>query len=150
MQAAAGKLQIDLSNEQTLLGLDKARLREAVAAVLTGEGIRKAAISLAIVDDATIQPLNAQFLGHDYATDVLSFVLDEDDGLEGEVIVSAETAIATAARFGWRPDDELLLYVIHGTLHLVGYDDLTDEALSAMRAKERHYLALFGLEPRYD
>jgi probable rRNA maturation factor len=151
MQNANCKLQIEISDEQSLVEVDEARVREAVASILADEGYATAYVSIAIVDDATIRPLNARYLGHDYATDVLSFVLEQDDSkLEGEVIVSAQTAQASAERFGWRADDELLLYVIHGTLHLVGYDDLTEEALPAMRARERHYLSHFGLEPRYE
>ena len=151
MQNANCKLQIEISDEQSLIDVNEPRIREAVASILADEGYAAAYVSIAIVDDATIRPLNARYLGHDYATDVLSFVLEQDaDKLEGEVIVSAETAQASAERFGWHADDELLLYVIHGTLHLVGYDDLTDEALPAMRARERHYLNHFGLEPRYE
>jgi probable rRNA maturation factor len=151
MQNANCKLQIEISDEQSLVDVDEARIREAVTSILADEGYVAAVVSVAIVDDAAIRPLNARYLGHDYATDVLSFVLEQDDSkLEGEVIVSAETAHQRAARFGWRADDELLLYVIHGTLHLVGYDDLTDEALPVMRARERHYLSHFGLEPRYE
>ena len=56
---------------------------------------------------------------------MLSFVLEQGDGLEGEVVVGAETALRAAPQFGWSPHDELLLYVIHGTLHLVGHDDAT-------------------------
>ena len=83
-----------------------------------------ARISVAVVDDATIAVLNRQFLRHEGPTDVLSFLLEQDeDGLEGEVVVSAETARRTAPRFGWSEGEELLLYVIHGTLHLAGYDD---------------------------
>ena len=151
MQNAKCKLQIEISDEQSLVDVDEARIREVVTSILADEGYAAAYVSIAIVDDATIRPLNARYLGHDYATDVLSFVLEHDEGnLEGEVIVSAETAQRSAARFGWRAADELLLYLIHGTLHLVGYDDLTDEALPAMRARERHYLSHFGLEPRYE
>lgn len=151
MGGTDGTFRIDISDEQSLLAVDEPRLRQAIASILSGEGIRCATISVAIVDDAAIRPLNARYLGHDYATDVLSFVLEhEDDALEGEVIVSAETAQNAAGKFGWRAEDELLLYVIHGTLHLVGYDDLTDEALPKMRERERHYLSCFGLVPRYD
>ena len=115
------------------------------------EGIRRATISLAIVDDATIRPLNARYLGHDYATDVLSFVLEQsDEELDGEIIVSAETAASSAARFGWQAADELLLYVIHGALHLVGCDDLEPALQTRMRQREREHLAHFGLTPRYE
>jgi probable rRNA maturation factor len=151
LQKANCKLQIEIIDEQSMVEFDAARIREAVTSILADEGYVAAVVSVAIVDDAAIRPLNARYLGHDYATDVLSFVLEQQDGtLEGEVIVSAETAQQSAARFGWHADDELLLYIIHGTLHLVGYDDLTDEALPLMRARERHYLNHFGLEPRYE
>jgi probable rRNA maturation factor len=143
-------IRIDVADEQSLLEVDEPRLREAVKRVLAEEGIQEAAISLAIVDDAMIRPLNARYLGHDYATDVLSFVLEQSDQrLEGEIIVSAETAIRSAAGFGWQPADELLLYVIHGALHLVGCDDLDPQQQVQMRQREREHLAHFGLAPRY-
>jgi probable rRNA maturation factor len=144
-------IRIDIANQQSLLDLDRRRLRSAVKRVLTTEAVSQATISLAIVDDAAIRPLNARYLGHDYATDVLSFALDRSaESLEGEIIVSAETALRNAAQFGWQPADELLLYVIHGALHLVGYDDLAPELLSEMRQRERAHLAHFGLTPRYE
>ena len=73
---------------------------------------------------------------------MLSFVLERGEGfLDGEVVVSAETALRTAPRFGWSAAEELLLYVIHGTLHLAGYDDATPEQQAAMRGRETEYLA---------
>jgi probable rRNA maturation factor len=87
-------------------------------------------------------------LEHDYPTDVLSFVLEEADGhLEGEVIISADTAASNAAEIGWPASAEQLLYAIHGALHLVGYRDKSDEEVSCMRAAEKKYLSQFGLEP---
>ena len=168
---------IDIADRQTCLVLDEPRLREAVVRVLTEERIRMATISLALVDDAEIHRVNREFLGHDYPTDVISFRLDEDgsqesgvssrkiDGedlgmpvpqpstinpqphLEGELIVSTETALREAAAHGWSPHDEVLLYVVHGVLHLCGYDDLTDEARPAMRVREREVLAGWHLVP---
>ena len=70
-------IRVDITNEQSLLDINEARLREAIGRVLAEEGFGDATISLAIVDDATIRPLNARYLGHDYATDVLSFVLEQ-------------------------------------------------------------------------
>lgn len=144
-------IRVDITNEQSLLDIDEARLREALTQVLTAQGIRLATISLAIVDDAAIRPLNARYLGHDYATDVLSFVLEQSaERLEGEIVVSAETALHSAARFGWQAADELLLYVIHGALHLAGYDDLQPDLQFQMRQREREHLQHFGLTPRYE
>lgn len=142
---------IEITNQQTTLPVDEARICRAVEMILEDAAIREAQISVAIVDDPTIHTLNRQFLQHDEPTDVLSFVLEQSDGsLEGEVIVSADTAQTTAPQYGWEPASELLLYVIHGTLHLVGGLDATPEERAEMRARERTYLARFGLEPRYD
>jgi len=143
-------ITIEINNRQTLLAADSERLRGAVAAVLEEEGLKSAAINIAIVDDPTIHDLNRRFLNHDEPTDVISFPLDDADGIEGDVIVSADTAIRSAARYDWPPADELLLYVIHGTLHLVGYDDLDDASRAEMRSRERHYLAALGLQPKYE
>jgi probable rRNA maturation factor len=142
--------QIAITNKQ-VQPVDEERLLEAVRTILEEAGLSSATVSVAIVDDATIHRLNREFLQHDQPTDVLSFVLEKDrETLDGEVIASAETAAASAARFGWTTGDELLLYVIHGTLHLLGYDDREPEALAAMREQERHYLSVFGLNPQYE
>jgi probable rRNA maturation factor len=106
-----------------------------------------AAISLAVVDDDTIHELNQRHLEHDWPTDVLSFVLEDNgDHLDGEVILSADTAAAAAEELGNSAAQEQLLYVIHGTLHLVGYDDKSDADAREMRAAEARYLHEFGVE----
>jgi probable rRNA maturation factor len=141
-------IAIDVANEQSALPVDAGRLRRAVRVVLKDAAVRRARISLAVVDDPTIRRLNRRYLGHRCATDVLSFNLDDSAGiLDGEVIASADTAVAAAPRFGWRPEDELLLYVIHGALHLVGLLDGTDGQRARMRRQELECLARFGLEP---
>ena len=139
-------IAIHVANQQRL-PVDETPLRRAVRMILDDASIPAATVSLAIVDDPTIHELNRQYLRHDHATDVLSFLLERDEHrLEGEVVVSAETAERVAPQFGWSPGEELLLYVIHGTLHLVGYDDQTSRQRSAMRAQETAYLARFGLQ----
>jgi probable rRNA maturation factor len=69
--------------------------------------------------------------------------------LEGEVIVSAETAARRAPDFAWSPHDELVLYLVHGLLHLAGYDDLNPAEKRIMRRRERAILSLWGLTPEY-
>ena len=69
---------LDISDQQSLLAVDHDRLRTVVARVLTAEQIASAEISLALVDDAEIHRINREFLGHDYATDVISFVLNDE------------------------------------------------------------------------
>ena len=119
--------------------------------MLRGEGIGSGTISLALIDDPTMHELNLRYLQHDEPTDVLSFVLERHgDSLEGEVILSVDTAATACHRFGWTRDDELLLYAVHGALHLVGYDDGCPDDQRRMRQREAHYLAVWGLEARYE
>lgn len=136
-----------LANEQTTHPVDAERLQTAVRMVLEESPYDSAAISLAVVDDAAIHKLNRRYLDHDWPTDVLSFVLEaRDDHLRGEVVISADAAAAMAAEYGWTPDEEQLLYVIHGTLHLIGLDDQSPDDAARMRAAEREYLHKLGIE----
>jgi len=142
---------IEVADEQQSQAIDHARLKKAVRLVLKDAGVEQGEISIAIVDDARMHALNRQYLQHDYPTDVLSFVLEHDDmakSLDGEIIASADYAAREAPRYGWTTDDELLLYVIHGSLHLVGLDDQTAEGQAAMREAEAKYLSEFGLAQR--
>lgn len=146
-------LTIEVNNDQTAHPLDTRRLKRAVKQVLSEAGIKSGEISIGIVTDERMHVLNRQYLQHDYPTDVLSFVLDSDDqahSLDGEIIASADYAAREAERYGWPTDDELLLYVIHGCLHLVGHDDHTPDGRAAMREAETRHLAEFGLAHRFD
>lgn len=143
-------IEVEVVNEQRAVLVDAGRLHRAVLEVLKGESVTRGRISVAIVDDATIHDLNRRYLNHDEPTDVLSFVLDRSPGsVEGEIVASGEMAAATSGRFDWASEDELLLYVVHGALHLAGFDDATPAQRATMQAKERGYLAAFGLEPSY-
>ena len=139
--------QISIKNQQEAVPVDYARLREAARVVLEGEGEADARIGVALMDDASIHALNKRFLGHDEPTDVLSFPLSEPNAnrLAGELVIGAEVALAQAKERGHDVQEELALYVIHGLLHLCGYDDKADEAAREMRVRERHYLAALGL-----
>lgn len=147
----SGTIEVEINNRQTAVEADEQQIADTVRRVLRGEGVRSAVISVAVVDDPTIHRLNRQFLGHDYPTDVLSFPLDEQEGrLEGEVVVSAETAARQAERYGWPAAHELLLYLVHGSLHLAGHDDASEDQRRQMRRREAEYLAPLGLQPPYE
>lgn len=151
--------QIDISDNQDCLPLDADYLTEVVRKTLEAEQVAAASLSIAIVDNPTIHELNRQYLQHDYETDVLSFLLEETDNsqhtpeqprgtgkqIDGEVIVSAEYAQSLAADYDWAPLHELVLYIVHGVLHLCGYDDLTAEELPLMREREQAVFALLNL-----
>src|SRR3954469_16846653 len=133
--APAGGIAVEIASNQAFVAIDRANLAGLVGRVLRHEEIERASISLALVDDATIHRINRTHLGHDWPTDVISFVLSEaeDPELTGELVVSAEMARDTAAEVGAEATAELLLYVVHGLLHLCGYDDTTREASAEMR-----------------
>ena len=146
--AAAVEIVIEIANHQDCLRLDLRRLRTAVRRALRAARVAKARISVAVVDDATIARLNWRYLRHPGPTDVLSFLLDSRAGLEGEVIVSAEAALRSAPHFGLPPRDELILYAVHGTLHLAGYDDRTPQQSEEMRKRETEVLKSMEISPR--
>ncbi len=115
--------------------------------IMDDHGITQGELSIAMVDDSAIRKLNKQYLNHDYETDVISFVLDEDESLgrmDGQLIVSTDTAAREAVEANWSFEAELMLYVVHGTLHLVGYDDKDPAAILEMRSAETKYMARFG------
>lgn len=146
-------LVIEIAADSLDRTVDEARLITAVRQVLAQAGIRRGEVSVAVVTDPEMHALNRQYLEHDYPTDVLSFVLEFDPGegfLEGQIIASLDYAARQAERFGWVADDELLLYVIHGALHLTGHDDHTPAGRAAMRQAEAEHLARFGLQHRYE
>ncbi len=107
-----------------------------VAAVPEGE------LSLVFLTDEAIAELHADFLADPTPTDVITFEGDSDFGTAGEICVSADTAAAYAGRHGADFNTELTLYVIHGWLHLAGYDDLAPAKKRRMRAAEKRAMTL--------
>ena len=139
-------ITVDVTNDQTLLSVDDSRIRKAVKMILRDRAVEQGRIGVAVVDDAAITELHRKYLGQDEPTDVMSFPLERGEhSLEGEVIVSAETAALAAGWYEWPAEDELLLYVVHGTLHLVGFDDTTPQSKSEMRRQESMVLARMGV-----
>jgi probable rRNA maturation factor len=139
--------KVSIATPQEIVPIERARMREIVRAVLDGEDVKDAEISLAFVDNPTIHTLNKRYLDHDEPTDVLSFPLSEPNArkLMGELVLGVEVAQAEAGRRGHEVGAELALYVIHGLLHLCGYGDKTERDSAQMRERERHYLHLLGL-----
>ena len=140
-------IRVSIASPQDIVAIERARMRQTAIAVLDGEDIREAEISLAFVDNPTIHQLNQRYLQHDEPTDVLSFPLSEPNSrrLAGELVIGAQVAKAQAEARGHPVDAELALYVIHGLLHLCGYDDNTPAGGAVMHQRERHYLRQLGL-----
>ena len=105
-------------------------------------------LSVAVVDDATMAELHERFLGVAGPTDVLTFELDHDAAgrvSEGEVVICLGEATRQAAGRGHGVAEELLLYAVHGLLHLSGYDDRDADAYERMHAAEDDLLAKVGV-----
>ncbi|GEM_PF-256233 len=142
-------IKVHLADHQHHVKLDPVVLRQLVRAALVQSGIRKGTVGVALVNNRTIRRLNRLFLQEDEATDVLSFPLETSRrNWEGEVVVSTEQAVAVAGDYGTDPVSESLLYVLHGVLHLAGYDDRTTRQRMKMERKQRELLRLFGYEVR--
>jgi len=114
-----------------------------VRKVLRGEKISRSALSVIFVRDPFMRFLNGTFLGHWYVTDVLSFPLGEEGGLlEGEVYVNLDQAVRQARTYRVSPLNERSRLIIHGLLHLTGYDDSTPGKRTRMRKREEYYLGV--------
>ncbi len=121
--------------------VDAERLRRRVAQTLEAAGWSEpTVVSVTVTDDATIQALNREYLGIDAPTDVLSF--SQLDGADipttegpphlGDVVVSYQRATAQAEEYGERVERELERLVVHGVLHLLGYEDRTERERQRM------------------
>lgn len=153
--------RIDFAVRQRFLPVRRRALSRLARSVLTREQVAAAEVSVAIVDDRQIHAVNRDFLSHDFPTDVISFLLELDEPpsvapaekrprrrgagkrIGGEIVISAETALRNAARYRVAPQRELALYLVHGLLHLCGYDDLSLKEKRLMRRREAEALGDF-------
>ncbi len=115
--------------ERCLPGLDRKCLR-AFQQRLSTEVAGGLPFTCLITNDAALQRLNLQFLGHDFPTDVLSFPSGES-GVLGDLAISSQRAGQQAAQFGHSIEDEIAILMLHGTLHLLGLDHETDRGQMA-------------------
>lgn len=145
---------LEILDEQEFLEIDLEMIRKLCERIVDDAGTKTGRIGIVLVDNETIQQYNRDFLQHDYPTDVISFPIEDrlaDGHLEGEILACTQVALDRATEFGWSPQEEILLYVVHGILHLVGYDDTTPEERQLMRQKEKNYLALVNIfVPEWD
>lgn len=136
-------MTVRLTGRRGLPRVDRALLRLRARRLLRALGHAKSELSVSLVDDPTIEALNAEHRGIRRPTDVLSFSLAEGPhsarrgNLLGDVVVSLDTAGRQARRGRRSLEDEVSKLVIHGTLHLLGHDHQADDEARAMRREER-------------
>ena len=121
--------------------IPEARVKKLAREILKGEKFSKnGSINICFTDNSLIKKLNSRFLNACGATDVLAFNLDNTDRhFLADIAVSAEKAISSSRSFKTSPVQELLLYVTHGILHIIGFNDRNHIQIKLMRKKEREY-----------
>ena len=100
-------------------------------------------ISYILCSDNYLLEINRQYLNHDYFTDVITFDYSEDNVISGDIFISVDTVADNAKEYNVTFEKELERVMVHGVLHLVGYNDKSDSEVKQMRAKENQYLSLF-------
>jgi len=141
----AGRGKVLIGNRQRSVRVLRRRLEALIRFVGREEGRPVGTVDLEVVGADEMAALNEQYLRHAGPTDVLSFNLsDGDDGpLNAQIIVCGDVAAAEGRQHGLTPQQELMLYVIHGLLHLTGHDDRTAGKARAMRARQEELLGRF-------
>ena len=99
-------------------------------------------IGIIFCSDNYILDVNIKYLQHDYYTDIITFDYCDGDTLSGDLFISVDSVRENASFYGTEFPVELNRVIVHGLLHLIGYDDHTEEDIAVMRAKENYYLSL--------
>lgn len=108
--------------------------------VAHSEARRLGDISIIFCSDQYILDVNRKYLTHDYYTDIITFDYCEGDLLSGDLFISIDSVRENAAFYGTAFENELNRVIVHGVLHLIGYDDHSEEEIALMRSKEDFYL----------
>lgn len=136
-------MKIQIENQQKLIKIDRKKIRSAITMLLKLEDCNDKEISITFVDDTGIQIINRQYLGKDKPTNVISFSLQEGEcgginpDLLGDIIISVETARRDAAKGGLCFDEEIIFLIIHGFLHLTGYDHVNTPVANVRKMKRK-------------
>ena len=131
--------RIEVSFDRVVAGFSAARVRKIVTAVLRKEKAPADRLGVRITSDRAIRAINEKFLKHDWATDVISFGFEEP-GFLGDIVVSAETARRLSRELGIPFAEEFARYLVHGTLHLLGYDDKSPAPRKKMHRRQEEIL----------
>lgn len=99
-------------------------------------------IAIIFCSDGYLLDVNRKYLGHDYFTDIITFDYCEGERLSGDLFISVDSVRENAVEYGTEFGNELNRVMVHGLLHLIGYDDHTEEDVKTMREKENQYLEI--------
>lgn len=142
----AAAIELELAIQVRRMPLTSRRIHEIVHAVWTGERGDDIQLSVAVVGDCRMAGLAETYAGRRYRTDVFAFELtDEGEPIRSaQIVLNAALARDVAKRTGGAANGELAMYLIHGLLHLCGYDDHDDDEAHVMHRRGMEYLKLLG------
>ena len=103
---------------------------------------RIAELNIIFCSDNYILDINQRFLQHDYFTDIITFDYCEGDRLSGDLFISVDSVRENSLEYGSTFEEELDRVMVHGLLHLIGYDDHSEDDIRTMRSKENYYISL--------
>lgn len=118
----------------------KAFTKRWLKMVAESEGRKIGDISVIFCSDDYLLDINKKFIGHDYYTDIITFDYCEGDVLSGDLFISIDSVKDNSAHFKTTFEEELNRVIVHGVLHLIGFDDHTPDDQAMMRSKENQYL----------
>ena len=146
MPAEKNDIVVQIACDCQTLKVDLDRFKDLARRICGRFNVKKAAISIAIVDDDTITQVNTKFLNHKTQTDVISFDLSDGTGepKNFELVVNAEQAVRQAQKRGHSTEAELALYITHGLLHNLGFDDADQQQGQKMHNTEDEILQQAG------
>lgn len=114
----------------------KAIIKKWIKGVVEASGKKVGDVNIIFCNDPSILEINQQFLGHDYYTDIITFDYCEGNTVSGELYISVDTVEANAQEYNETFRNEIHRVIIHGILHLLGYDDHSEEDITQMREQE--------------
>lgn len=134
---------ISYHNEDTsFLYKGKTKNNQWLKLVAESEIKKIGSIAIIFCSDNYILDVNLKYLQHDYFTDIITFDYCEGNVLSGDLFISVDSVRENASFYGTEFSDELNRVIVHGLLHLIGYDDHTEDEQRVMREKENYYLSL--------
>ena len=134
-------ITVDIHNKFDVQ-LNKSSIQGLLENILLDNKYNTGSINIIMTDDDTLRRMKKEYFNQDLYTDVIAFNID-DDPFEGEIYISHDRIKDNAKKFNQSFEDELKRILIHGSLHLCGYDDQTPQDKSEMTSLEENYLEKF-------
>ncbi|OHB98818.1 MAG: rRNA maturation RNase YbeY [Planctomycetes bacterium RIFCSPLOWO2_12_38_17] len=141
-------MKLNIINLQKLHFIDKNRVKKLISSILKIEK-KNAELNLVFTDNKKIKKINKTFLGHNFVTDVISFAYNNsslENNISGEIIISVEMAVKLAQKLKCTIEGEIALYLVHGLLHLLGYNDKLKRDARKMHQREKELLSMYGYD----